>query len=152
VLTLGLSVIGKMVTGDDPPPAGITAGALLSAHGRSALATLVATLLTVGYASLAGVVLRSTLGGAIVAVAAVTVEGLAGTFGPFLLDRNLYLALPTFHLRNLSSWIISGFGAVQPLPSGLVQQPWTVSLAIVAAWIVVLWGVAIAWFERQDLN
>jgi ABC-type transport system involved in multi-copper enzyme maturation permease subunit len=151
VLAIALNIISPMVTGATPPPDGITVGALLAAHGRSALAALVSTLLTVGYASLASILLRSTLGGAVVAVAVVTAEGLASAFAP-LLDPTLFLALPSYHLRNLTSWIVSGRAAVQLLPSGMIQDPWTTSLAWIAAWTVVLWVAAIVTFERQDLN
>ncbi|MFV4733723.1 hypothetical protein ACNJUX_21360, partial [Mycobacterium tuberculosis] len=98
---------------------GITLDAILRVHAAAALSTLASTLLTVGYASAAAIAMRSMVGGTIAAVAAVTIEGLLGLFAP-LLDRNLYLALPTYQLHNLQTWIKTGLAAAQPLPSGLV--------------------------------
>lgn len=150
ILLLGLGALSSL-TRPEPMPAGITLDAILRVHAAAALSTLASTLLTVGYASAAAIAMRSMVGGTIAAVAAVTIEGLLGLFAP-LLDRNLYLALPTYQLHNLQTWIKTGLAAAQPLPSGLVQLSWTVSLGVVGAWIVGLWALTFVLFERQDLN
>jgi ABC-type transport system involved in multi-copper enzyme maturation permease subunit len=150
VLTL---VFGALVsfTGGEPLPAGITPGDLIAAHARAALATVVSTLLTVGYGSLAAILLRSTMGGAIVGIAAVTVEGVAGAVAP-ILNPMIFMALPTHHLHNLTAFILTGGGAPLMLRSGVVQEGWATSLAWIGGWIALLIGATVAIFERQDLN
>ncbi len=152
-LAAALSVIlGLLVASiGDGAPSGITLAALATAHAHAALPALGSTLLTMGYASVGAVVLRSTPGGAIVAVAAVVVEGLAGLIAP-LINPMLFLSLPTYHLRNLQSFIETGGPASQLLSSGVTQGPWCVSLAVLGAWIVGLYAIAAVVFERQDLN
>jgi hypothetical protein len=132
-------------------PDGIVFADLLAAHGKGALVALIGTLLSVGYGSAAAVLLRSTLGGAIVSVAAVTAEGLVGAFAP-LMNKTLFLALPTYHINNLTSWIVRGAAAPAMLPSGILQLDWTTSAAVVGGWIVVLFALATIAFDRQDLN
>ena len=132
-------------------PPGITASALLDTEGRQALATLATLLLTVSYASTGAVLLRSSLGGTIIAVAALLAEGLSATYAA-LLDRNIYLALPTHHLLDTISWITRGTPIVRPLPSGVLQHGWMTSVAALSAWIAGLVALTTLAFERQDLN
>lgn len=150
ILAVIFGFLGPAIRGL-PVSDGIGFGALLAAHARMALVALISTLLSVGYGSAAAVVLRSTLGGAIVSVVAVTAEGALGATGP-LLNRTLFLALPSYHIANLNSWILNGFAAPAILPSGILQLPWTTSLAVVGSWIVVLFAVTTITFDRQDLN
>lgn len=150
LLAVVFGLLGPMIRGL-PLPEGIGVADLLAAHGRFALIALIGTLLSVGYGSAAAVLLRSTLGGAIVSVVAVTAEGILGAMGP-LMDRTLFLALPGYHINNLSSWIVRGAAAPALLPSGLLQLSWSVSLAWVGGWIVALYALATIAFDRQDLN
>ncbi len=141
-----------------PIPAGITAGALLEAHGRGALASLAPVLLTIGYVSLAAVVTRSAVAALVIGLVATTVEQLFLTFGPMLALRAptlvelAYQVLPGQHLANLGSFILTGSGTPVPLPSGVLTFGWAVSLAVVAGWIAALIGLTIALFRRQDIN
>ena len=132
-------------------PAGISLEALLGAHARAAVGVFVSTLLTVAYASAGALLLRSAMAGTVAAVAAVILEGLAWPFAP-LLNRQFYLTLPSYHVGNLKQWINDGSAQMQPLPSGLLRLDWSVSLAVIALWIVLLIAVAITAFQRQDLN
>jgi ABC-type transport system involved in multi-copper enzyme maturation permease subunit len=134
-----------------PLPGGISVGALFAAHGRDALATLLSTLLSVGYGSAAAILFRSGMGGTITSVVAVIAEGLVMPFAP-LLNRSLFLALPTYHLNNLTDWITTGRPLLMPLPSGLLHWDWIQSLAVLALWILGLMAVSTVAFQRQDLN
>lgn len=150
LILLLLGLVSPALRGQ-PMPQGVTFGALLAAHGKAALAALFPVLLSIGYGSLAAILTRSMLGGAIVSVAAVTAEGLANTFAP-ILDKTLYLALPSYHLTSLTGWIMAGGPSPRPLPSGILSEDWKVSLAFVLAWIVALCAGAAIAFDRQDLN
>ena len=149
-LSVLFGFIGSSLNGGGLPQ-GVDAGSLLIVQARAALATLLSILLTMGYASVGAIVMRSTLAGAIVAVAAVVAEGILGAVAP-LLNPTLFLLLPTYHLRNLESWIETGAAAVQLLSSGLVQSPWPQSLIDVGGWIILLFAITVVVFERQDLN
>lgn len=149
VLSVVFGFIGSLLNGGLPD--GVDAGALLIVQSRAALTTLIAILLTMGYASAGAIVLRSTLGGAIVSIAAVVIEGVLGAAAP-LLNPTLFLSLPTYHLKNLDSWIETGAAAIQPLSTGLEQAAWPQSLIVVAAWTVLLFALAAIVFEQQDLN
>jgi ABC-2 type transport system permease protein len=150
VLSVLFGALGSSLNGAGLPE-GIDLGSLLVVQARAALTTLLPILLSMGYASAGAIVLRSTLGGAIVSIAAVVVEGILGAAAP-LLNPTLFLALPTYHLRNLASWIETGAPAGQLLSSGLVQLGWPQSLLDIAAWTILLFGLTAIVFERQDLN
>jgi ABC-type transport system involved in multi-copper enzyme maturation permease subunit len=161
-LTGLISVIGLWVedlaTGE-AVPAGITAGLLLNAHGKGALAAAAPAFLTIGYASLAAILTRSTIAALVITIVALTVEQLLFTFAPVLSQRypsamwGLYHALPGYHLANLAEWIGNGVALSRPLPpAGVVTLSWGTSLAAAAAWIAAMVGLTFAAFRRQDIN
>jgi hypothetical protein len=161
-LAAALSVLGcwldDLVTGDTTP-AGITVGGLLATHGRAALSAAAPALVTIGYASLAAILTRSTIAALVVAIVAVTVEQLIFNFGPMLSLRApqltwlLYHGLPGYHLSNLFGWIREGTGYVAELPrAGTVALSWGASLAAALAWIAGLAALTLVSFKRQDLN
>lgn len=150
--------LDDIVTGDETP-AGITAGALLATHGRAALSAAAPALVTIGYASLAAILTRSTIAALVIAIVAVTVEQLIFNFGPMLSVRApgltwlLYHGLPGYHLANLYEWIRTGAGHVAQLPrAGTVALSWSASLAAALAWIAGLAAATLVSFRRQDLN
>jgi ABC-type transport system involved in multi-copper enzyme maturation permease subunit len=147
------------VLAGDPLPAGITAGGLLAVHGEKALVSLAPALVTMGYASLAAVLTRSTLAAFVIALVATTTEQLFYNFGPMLslkapaITWALYHVLPGYHLANLGSWISEGKALVSVFPrSGTLELSWATSLAAAAAWIGGLIGLTFLTFRRQDLN
>ena len=162
--TLGavISVLGSMledVLSGDTLPSGITLGALLEVHGQTALASLAPGLITVGYASLAAVLTRSTIAALVISIVAVTGEQLFFNFAPIFslkapgLVWLLYHILPGYHLANLASWIGTGASLAAPLPpNGTVSLSWGISTAAAAAWIGGLAAVTFASFRRQDIN
>ena len=142
-----------------PIPDGVNAGAVLAAHGQAALTGLAPLLITLGYASLASVLTRSTIAGLVIAIVAVTVEGMVFRFGPMLSAKApelmwaLYHALPGYHLANLQDWIVEGRALrAELIGAGVVELGWAASLAAVLAWIAALFGLTFAAFRRQDLN
>ena len=161
-LTAALSLLGAWsndLANGDALPAGITAGAIASAHGKAALAALAGSLVTIAYASFAAIVTRSTIAGLVVTIVAITLEQIVANFGPILSTRfpalvwPLFHILPGYHLGNLSSWIGEGQALSAEFPNGrAVALSWAMSLAVVAAWVVSLVAAAFAAFNRQDIN
>ncbi|HEY0147391.1 MAG TPA: ABC transporter permease [Allosphingosinicella sp.] len=157
-----ITVIGQVLEdklSGDTLPAGITLGALLRVHGQTALASLAPALITIGYASLAAVLTRSTIAALVISIVAITVEQLFFNFGPMFsvkapaLVSFLFHLLPGYHLGNLGSWINTGTGLEVLLPkTGMVALSWQVSAAAALAWIATLAGLTFASFRRQDIN
>lgn len=152
-----LSWLKDVATGTPIPP-GISAGALLEAHGLMALAALAPILLTTAYVSLAAIVTRSTVGALVIGLIVTTVEQLFRVFAPMLepfapgLVDGLYRILPGYHLRNLGEWLTTGQAQIVPFPSGAFSMSPATSLAIVAGWIIVLIALTFRVFRRQDIN
>lgn len=152
-----LNWLKDLATGT-PIPAGITAGALLKVHGLSALAALVTILFTAAYASLAAILTRSTIAALVIGLAITTLERLFRFFAPMFephapgLVDGLYQLLPGYHLANVSEWLIEGRVLVVPFPSGPFSMAPGASLAIVAAWTLVLIALTFRVFRRQDIN
>lgn len=141
-----------------PIPAGITAGALLKAHGLAFLAALASILFTAAYASLAAILTRSTIAALVIGLVLTTVEGLFRFFAPMLepyapgLIGGLYQVLPGYHLASLAKWLTEGQVLIVPFPSGPFSMMPGASAAIVAAWTVLLVLLTFRVFRRQDIN
>jgi ABC-type transport system involved in multi-copper enzyme maturation permease subunit len=141
-----------------PIPAGITAAALLKAHGVAALAALAALLFTAAYTSLAAILTRSTLAALVIGVIVTTVERLFRFFAPMLesyapaLVGGLYRVLPGYHLANLGEWLTEGHVLAVSFPSGPFSTTPTTSLAVVAVWTIALIALTFRVFRRQDIN
>jgi ABC-type transport system involved in multi-copper enzyme maturation permease subunit len=158
VLTIVLSWLANVVTANPLPP-GISAAGLWTVHWKAALSATPPLLITLGYASCAAVLTRSTIAALVIAFVATTVEQLIFTFGPLLAAKfptvgpALFHALPGYHLANLGRWIDEGAAVERPFPGGeIVALDWTVSLAVVVLWFAVLTGGALLAFRRQDIN
>ena len=152
-----LNWLKDLATGT-PIPAGITAGALLQAHGLAFLAALGPILLTMAYTSLAAILTRSTLAALVIGLVITTVEQLFRNFAPMLesfapgLIHGLYQILPGYHLANLAEWLTDGEVLVVPFPSGAFSMTPTTSLAVVAIWTLGLIALTFRLFRRQDIN
>jgi ABC-type transport system involved in multi-copper enzyme maturation permease subunit len=158
-----ISLIGltlEDVLSGDTLPAGITVGALLEVHGQAALASLAPALITLGYASLAAVLTRSTIAALVISIVAITVEQLFFNFAPLLsvkapgLIWALVHILPGYHIANIGNWIAQGSAMQMPLPgnNSLVSLSWPVSAAVAAAWVAGLTALTFGSFRRQDIN
>jgi ABC-2 type transport system permease protein len=142
-----------------PLPPGITAGAILEVHARTALAGVAPFLFTLASIGLAAVLTRSMVAALVIGIVLATLEQLFVTFGPYLsvyapgLVWTLYHALPGYHLANLSSWITDGVAREVAFPDQrVVALGWATSLAAAAAWIAALGAATFAAFRRQDIN
>jgi hypothetical protein len=161
-LTAGISLLFTWLEGavrGRAVPVGVTAGAILDAHGRAALAGVAPFLFTLASIGLAAVLTRSTIAALVIGVVVAILEKLFVQLGPFLapyapsLVWSLYHALPGYHLVNLASWIGEGTAHRTPFPDGrVVALGWTASLAAAAAWTAALAGGTFAAFKRQDIN
>lgn len=125
-----------------------------------AFIALVVTLVGAGYAAVAAIFTRSILGGVVVGVVAVIVEGLAPllllAFGNLIRQPQLtalYQLLPNYNIDNISAWITTG----QPLNMPSLMRyaegnPLALSVIIVALWVISLIGLTFYLFQRQDIT
>lgn len=150
VLAVGFSAFSDGVLGAGLPD-GISAAELLRLHGKAALSVLPPALFAVSVGSLAAVLLRSPMAGTVVATGVTIATNVLFMFAP-LLDRKVYVALPTYHVRNLSTWASEGHSLPQGLPDGLLSLEWSTSLAVMAAYVLGPVALAMLAFQRQDLN
>jgi hypothetical protein len=152
VLSILTSVVDSVILGPAMPE-GIGFGALLSAHILGFFAVLLSTLQTIAYAAAGGLLLRSTLAGAILAIVAVTLERMTGISSPalILMPEWLPMVAPGYHLDNLQSWIVTGRAAPLPLLSGAVQLAWAKSVGVLLLGLGALIGATCWSFRRQDL-
>lgn len=161
-MTAAISTFGTIAkywsTGDVIPD-GVTASALLRTHGGFALSALAPLFVTLGYASLAAILTRSTIAALVIAIVALSVEQLIFGFGPPLSLRFdpiidvLYPVLPGYHIANISEWIREGVGLIAKFPDGgVVALSLATSLAVVGGWVAVLFGSTFLAFKRQDIN
>jgi ABC-type transport system involved in multi-copper enzyme maturation permease subunit len=152
-----LNWLKDLATGT-PIPAGITAGALLKAHGLAFLAALGPIMFSVAYTSLAAILTRSTIAALVVGLVVTTLERLFRYFAPMLephapgLIGLLYQLLPGYHLANLGSWLTEGHALTVAFPSGPFSMTPSASLAILAAWTIGLVALTFRVFRRQDIN
>ena len=161
-LTAGISLLFTWIEGvvrGTAVPAGVTASAILDAHGRAALAGLPPFLFTLASISLAAVLTRSMVAALVIGVVVAILEKLFVGLGPFLAPYSpglvwaLYHGLPGYHLSNLASWVTEGMAQRAPFPDGrMVALSWTTSLAVAAAWTGALATATFAAFRRQDIN
>lgn len=157
LLVLGLGWLEDVATGD-PVPAGITAGALATAHLSGLAASLPAILLSAAIAALAAILSRSTAAALVIGIIIITVEQLFTAFAPMLAlyipgMESLFQLLPGYHLGNFAVWMVDGQGRVVPFMSGTtVAWSWQGSLAMLGAWIAGLTALTFWRFGRQDIN
>ncbi|MEA3061203.1 MAG: type transport system permease protein [Sphingomonadales bacterium] len=161
-LTAGISLLFTWLEGlarGGAVPAGVTAAAILDAHGRAALAGLAPFLFTLASISLAAVLTRSMVAALVIGVVVAILEQLYVSLGPWLAPYapgpvwTLYHGLPGYHLANLASWITQGAAHRVRFPDGrIVALGWTTSLAAATAWIAPLAAGTFVAFRRQDIN
>ena len=158
LLMTALGWLEDVLTGD-PVPQGITAGAIVNAHWQGFLGALPTILITVGYASLAAILTRSTVAALVIGIVVITVEQLVHAFGvplsvyaPGLVEL-VYQLLPGYHIANLSSWLFGGVAEMTAFPSGeVIEYGWAASLGVLGLWLAVLVGATFWRFRQQDIN
>ena len=160
-LTALMSTLGtfaKYWSTGDAIPGGVTASLLLSTHGAYALAAMAPLLVTIGYASLAAILTRSTIAALVISIVALTIEELLFKLAPILSAKfpvvidALYPVLPGYHLANMFEWITEGVALKTKFPDGVFAQSLATSAAVIAAWLVLLVGGTFLAFRRQDIN
>ena len=112
-------------------PAGVTGAAIWDVQAKAALAAVAPVLITIGYASLAAVLTRSTIAALVIAIAATTVEQVVASFGPQLsvmfasVVLPLYHLLPGHHIMNIGECIGEGAALKREFPGGQIRhRPW----------------------------
>ena len=160
-LTALISTLGtfaKYWSTGDVIPDGVTASLLLGTHGNYALAAVAPFLVTLGYASVAAILTRSTIAALVISIVALTIEELLFKLAPILSAKfpaviaALYPVLPGYHLANIFEWIVGGAALQTKFPDGLFAQSLATSTAVIAAWLAVLVGGTFVAFKRQDIN
>lgn len=158
VIALAMQFVGAAVTGD-AIPAGVTLGGILAAHGHLIVVSVAPLLVTVGYASVAALLTRSTLAGFLISLVMVTLDEagnkIVAALSYFGMEwlAVLYRILPGYHLDNVSSWLNKGAGFEVKLASGaVVSYAETTSVIVLVAWIVALGAGTFVAFGRQDIN
>ena len=143
----------------DPLPAGVTAALLLKTQGTYALTAIAPFVITVGYASLAAILTRSTIAALVISIVVLTVEELLFKLAPIISMKApivadvTYPVLPGYHLANIFEWVTEGVALQTKFPDGSVfAQPLATSAAVIAAWAVLLIGGTFLAFKRQDIN
>lgn len=158
IMGVGTGIAVKLAGGEYGPK--LTGDVLASFAGDYALQatlTFISTIITAGYAALAGMITRSILGGALVGLIATIGEGLSlaglGLIGYFLNIRrivNLYRLTPTYNLANVSSWINNG--SPNMMLSEYAIDSLTFSLVVLTAWVLGLMALTALLFQRQDIT
>lgn len=162
VATALISTVGALIedwaTGE-ATPAGVTLGLILKTQGTFALSAILPFFVTIGYASLAAVLTRSTIAALVIGIVAVTIEELVLKFGPIIAVKFpavigvLYPVLPGYHLANVYEWLVEGAGFQAKFPDGsMLALSLGQSVAVSAAWAAALIGLAVFAFRRQDIN
>ncbi len=129
---------------------------------RTALIATLSLAILVGYAAIAAVLTRSILGGLLAGFAFSIVDATSLGMLLFLsnmLDKpdllNLFQFTPTYNLGNLHTWLFEGH-AQRAISDGvpfLTAEPsfWA-SLLIILIWIILLTGLPLWLFERQEIT
>ncbi|RPJ02895.1 MAG: hypothetical protein EHM39_00825 [Chloroflexi bacterium] len=123
------------------------------------------TIISAGYAALAGMLTRSILGGVLVGFGLTLAEGfsilallLIGWFTDFPEIVHAYRFLPFYNLINVSSWLTENKPlAMQPSEEGIFadiifSDSLAFSVAVLAAWVVGLITLTAVLFRRQDIT
>jgi ABC-type transport system involved in multi-copper enzyme maturation permease subunit len=118
--------------------------------------TFISTTIVAGYAALAGMYTRSILGGVMIGLGATTADqfslvGLSqiGALLRFPRIVELYRLTPAYNLANVTSWISNGSSGMMPF--GFATDSLTVSLAVLAGWVLGLIVLTAFLFQRQDI-
>ncbi len=123
------------------------------------------TIISAGYAALAGMLTRSILGGVLVGFGLTLAEGfsilallLIGWFTHFPEIVNGYRYLPFYNLINVSSWLTDNKPAtMRPYETGdyshiFFSDSLAFSIAVLAVWVVGLITLTAVLFRRQDIT
>jgi len=123
------------------------------------------TIISAGYAALAGMLTRSILGGVLVGFGLTLAEGfsilallLIGWFANIPEIVHLYRFLPFYNLLNVTSWLNENKSLMmRPYEDGdysyiLFSDSLLFSVAVLAAWVIGLIALTAALFRRQDLT
>lgn len=142
----------------NPVPVGVTASAVISAHGLGALSALAPVAVTIAYVSLAAILTRSSVAALVIGLVVTTVDqvfrGLAPMMEPYapLLVNLLYPVMPGYHTANIAGWLSTGQVLEVPFAAGPFSTSVGVSVAISAAWTGALVALTFWSFRRQDIN
>jgi ABC-type transport system involved in multi-copper enzyme maturation permease subunit len=116
-------------------------------------------LMILGFAALASILSRSVLGGFLGGFGFSLVElfslGILILLGNILNKPdlvNFYRFMPGYNIENLQSWFFHGVGYGGELLGMAVEIPQWQSLAVMAAWIIIPFAIAIYAFRRQDIT
>jgi hypothetical protein len=129
---------------------------------RTGLIALLSLAILVGYAAIAAVLTRSILGGLLAGFAFSILDATSLGMLLFLSNMfespdllNLFQLTPTYNLGNLHTWLFDGHAQrtiADGIPFLTAEPTFWVSLLILSIWIVLLTGLPIWFFDRQEIN
>ncbi len=122
--------------------------------------TFVATLIAAAYAALFAMASRSILASLLLSIGIGIVEvasALMFIIAGQVLDKphliNIYAALPTYNLTNISSWINDGIGSdAGGLPGFTAVLSLPQSVLLISLWVIGLVVLTAVLFQRQDIT
>jgi ABC-type transport system involved in multi-copper enzyme maturation permease subunit len=122
------------------------------------------TMIAAGYSALAAMLTRSILGGALVGIGVALIENLLFVglmLIAYFLDLpqvlQLYRFTPAYNLININEWIINNHASIAEFPyrtgeKVVYSNSLPASLSILFWWLVILIGLTIFLFRRQDIT
>jgi len=128
-------------------------------YAQQALIALISLMILAGFAALSALLTRSILGGLLAGFGFSVVEPMS-LMMLYLIGKilnrpeaiNLYRFTPTYNLDNLRSWFLHQAAAPAPLAGFSVEPGIGFSLALLVFWVVVLVGLSVIIFQRQDIT
>lgn len=129
-------------------------------YGLQMLFAFGSTMIAAGYASLAAMITRSSLGSAITGIVVAIGETMLLVPLYLLADwlnrdiiLHLYRFIPSYNLLNLFTWLSGDTPELLTLPSGkLIVDSQGFSAAVLIIWAVGLIALTVTLFQRQDIT
>ena len=133
------------------------AGQFIGVYLRQMLISYTQAIFIVMFAAIAGLLMRSIVGGVIAAMVIALLDLLSGqllwlaeNFLNVAGAASLYRFSPSYALSNIHSWLENGMGFT-PFPELYAPFALPVSLLVLAAWLAGLFALSIWIFSRRDV-
>lgn len=164
ILSAGMGIMARLAGYDyGPALSGPVLRDFAGDYAREVWLAFTLIIISAGYAALAGMVMRSILGGALTSVVATYAEGLS-LLGLLLLVElfdqrriaDLYRLTPSYNIANVRSWVDQGkpeLDNVNLLGQALnFADDINFSLVVLGLWVIGLFALTAYLFQRQDIT
>jgi len=133
--------------------------ALLEHYLREAGFAITSLFLMTAFAAIAAILTRSILGSLLIGLGLSVSELISGLLlvilGQFISKPeivNAYSLMPSFSIENIRSWLVNGSYYTAVLPGFSAEPSLLFSVLVLLVWVVGLTGLAICFFQRQDIT